>query len=338
MQRDVDASRQQLQAVLDSIQRTGQQAAIESSEAHEISLALPPASPSFPRVLPLMAAATAFGVAFGMLLVYLLELADTTLRSGDAVRSAFGLPCFALLPEMSRRQLGHLSVEDLVTRKMLSPFAEQVRMLRAGLRMGSERPRVIAVTSGRTAEGKTTVAMALARSATLSGERVLVIEGDLRRPTFALRMKAAAPAGLADCLRGKLGAPEAIQPDAIATGMDVMQAGRVGTDLPDRFLSDTMARMLAELRQRYDLIVLDSPPVQAMAEARILAGIADATLLCVRWGATPLPVVQHTLELLEEAHAHVVGCVLTRVDARAHVRSGYADADVYHRRRRKARG
>jgi capsular exopolysaccharide synthesis family protein len=338
MQRDVDASRQQLQAVLDSIQRTGQQAAIESSEAHEISLALPPASPSFPRVLPLMAAATAFGVAFGMLLVYLLELADTTLRSGDAVRSAFGLPCFALLPEMSRRQLGHLSVEDLVTRKMLSPFAEQVRMLRAGLRMGSERPRVIAVTSGRTAEGKTTVAMALARSATLSGERVLVIEGDLRRPTFALRMKAAAPAGLADCLRGKLGAPEAIQPDAIATGMDVMQAGRVGTDLPDRFLSDTMARMLAELRQRYDLIVLDSPPVQAMAEARILAGIADATLLCVRWGATPRPVVQHTLELLEEAHAHVVGCVLTRVDARAHVRSGYADADVYHRRRRKARG
>ena len=117
-----------------------------------------------------------------------------------------------------------------------------------------------------------------------------------------------------------------------------MQAGRVGTDLPDRFLSDTMARMLAELRQKYDLILLDSPPVQAIAEARILAGIADATLLCVRWCATPRPVVQHTLELLEEAHAHVVGCVLTRVDARAHVRSGYADADVYHRRGRKGAG
>ena len=120
--------------------------------------------------------------------------------------------------------------------------------------------------------------------------------------------------------------------------MDVMQAGRIGSDLPDRFLSDTMARMLAELRGEYDLILLDSPPVQAIAEARILAGIADATLLCVRWCATPRPVVQHTLELLEEANAHVVGCVLTRVDALAHVRSGYADADVYHRRGRRARG
>ena len=280
-----------------------------------------------------MAAAAAFGVMAGLLLVYLLELTDTTLRSGEAVRAAFGMPCFALLPQMSRRQLGHLSVDEYVARKPISPFAEQVRTLRAGLWMGMERPRVVAVTAARAGEGKTTVALALARSAALSGEHVLVMECDLRRPTFALRMKATAPAGLADCLRGKLTADEAICTDA-TTGMDVMQAGRVGADLPDRFLSDTMARMLAELRGQYDLILLDSPPVQAIAEARILAGIADATLLCVRWCATPRPVVLHTLELLEEAHAHVVGCALTRVDARVHMRSGYADADVYHRRRR----
>ncbi len=286
MQRDVDASRQQLQAVLDSIQQTGQQAALESSEAHEISLALPPSTPSFPRTVPLMATATAFGLLAGALLVYLLELADTTLRSGEAVRAAFGLPCFALLPEMSRRQVGHLSMDEYVARKPLSPFAEQVRALRAGLWMGADRPRVVAVTAARAGEGKTTVALALARSAALSGEHVLVMECDLRRPTFASRMKATAPAGLADCLRGKLTAEEAISTDA-ATGMDVMQAGRVGTDLPDLFLSGTMARMLADLRQKYDLVLLDSPPVQAIAEARILAGIADATLLCVRWSATP---------------------------------------------------
>jgi capsular exopolysaccharide synthesis family protein len=336
MQRDADASRQQLQAVLDSIQQTAQQAALESSEAHEISLALPPDTPSFPRTVPLMAAAITFGLLAGLLMVYLLELADTTLRSGEAIRAAFGLPCFALLPELSRRRLGHLSVDEFAARKPLSPFAEQVRTLRAGLWMGAERPRVIAVTAARADEGKTTVALALARSAASSGEHVLVMECDLRRPTFALRLRATAPQGLADCLRNTLTASEAIRTDSVS-GMDVMQAGRVGIDLPDRFLSDTMARMLSELRLKYDLILLDSPPVQAIAEARILAGIADATLLCVRWCATPRPVVQHTLELLEEAHAHVVGCALTRVDARAHVRSGYADADVYHRRRRKAR-
>ncbi|HTW70433.1 MAG TPA: AAA family ATPase [Acetobacteraceae bacterium] len=337
MQQDVQASRQELQAVLDRIQQTAQQAEVESSEAHEISLALPPGTPSFPRTVPLMAAAIAFGIMFGLLVVYLLELADNTLRSGEAVRAALGLPCFALLPEIRRRELGHLSADEYVARKPLSPFAEQVRTLRTGLRIGAEHPRVVAVTAARPNEGKTTVALALARSAALSGEHVLIMECDLRRPTFAVHMKAKAPIGLADCLRQQLSPHQAICTDA-SSGMDVMQAGRISSDLPDRFLSDTMARMLSELRQEYGLILLDSPPVHGIAEARILAGIADATLLCVRWCATPRPVVQHTLDLLEEAHAHVVGCVLTRVDAFAHVRSGYADADVYHRRRRTAQG
>ncbi|HUB11535.1 MAG TPA: polysaccharide biosynthesis tyrosine autokinase [Acetobacteraceae bacterium] len=337
MQRDVEASRQELQAVLDRIQQTAQQAELESAEAHEISLALPPDTPSFPRPVPLMAAVTAFGLGFGLLMAYLLELADDTLRSGEAVRAALGLPCFALLPELSRRELGRLSADEYVARHTLSLFAEQVRALRAGLRIGRDHPHVIAVTAARTGEGKTTVALALARSAALSGEHVLLMECDLRRPTFAARLRVGPTIGLAECLRQGLPPHQAIVTD-LATRMDVMQAGRVGVDLPDRFLSHTIASILFELRQEYDLILLDCPPLQAIAEARILAGVADATLLCARWGGTRRPAAQHTLALLEEAHAHVVGCVLTRVDAAAHVRSGYADADVYHRRRYKTQG
>lgn len=337
MQRDVDASRQQLQAVLDHIQQTAQQAAIEMPEAHEVSLALPPEHPSFPRTAPLVLAALAFGVMAGLLLVYLLELADTTLHSGEAVRAALGLPCFALLPELRWERSGYVGSDDYMARKPLSAFAEQVRSLRAGLLAGPQaHARVVAVTAARAAEGKTAVSLALARSAALGGERVLVMECDLRRPTFAEQLHASAPTGLADCLRNRLPPREAIRTDP-TSALDVMQAGRIGTDLPDLFLADAMSRILADLRPDYDLIVLDSPPVQAIAEARILAGIADATLLCVRWCVTPEPVVRHTLDLLEEAHAHVVGCVLTRVNTRAHLRSGYADADVYHRRRRRAR-
>jgi Mrp family chromosome partitioning ATPase len=93
-----------------------------------------------------------------------------------------------------------------------------------------------------------------------------------------------------------------------------------------------MARLLSDARQEYALIVLDSPPVQAITEARVLAAVADATIMCVRWRATPRDVVSYSLELLEDAHAQVAGVVLTRVDPRAHVRSGYADAEMYHRR------
>ena len=93
-----------------------------------------------------------------------------------------------------------------------------------------------------------------------------------------------------------------------------------------------MARLLQTLRQDYDLVLLDAPPAQAVTDARVVAAIADATLLCVRWRSTPRGVVLHARELLEEAHANVVGAILTQVEVRVHVRSGYADAEVYHPR------
>jgi capsular exopolysaccharide synthesis family protein len=337
MQRDAEASRAQLQAVLERIQQTAQQAAIETSEAREISQALPPEHPSWPRTGPMMAAACLSGVFLGLLLVYVLHLADTSFHSGEDIRAFAGLPCFALLPEAGRRALGHHSIEDYVARRPLTAFAEQVRALRAGLWFGANRPRVIATTAARPAEGKTVVTIALGRSASLAGERVLLIESDLRQPRFAPRLHAKGTQGLADLLRGEATLEDVIQQDALSD-MHFIHAGRVsigagrGGDLVGLFMSETMARLLAKVRLDYDLVLLDAPPVQAMTEARVVAAIADATLLCVRWRSTPRDVLRHALELLEDAHANVVGAVLTRVDPRVHVRSGSADSEVYHRR------
>ncbi len=334
MLRDVEASRQQLLSVLERIQQTGQQAILETSEAHEISQALPPSSPSFPRAMPMMVAAVAAGVMCGLLLAYLLELADTTLRSGDDVRTVLGLPCFALLPEIPRRQLGLVRIDEYAARKPVSVFAEQLRSLRAGLWLGPDRPNVVAVTAARIGEGKTTVALALGRAAAMGGERVLVVECDLRRPMFSRLMHphTVPPPGLADCLRGKAQPHDVVQHE-VQTGLDMISGGRVGTDAPDLFLSGAMVPILTMLRQEYDLILLDSPPVAAITEARIVAGLADATLLCVRWRATSRSMLRDAVQRLGDAHARVVGTVLTRVDAHAHLHSGYADAAVYHRRR-----
>ena len=96
MQRDADAARSLLQSVLERLQQTAQQAAIEIPDAPIVSLALPPERPSFPKTLLLMAAASVFGVFFGLLLVYLLETMDGTFRSGEEIRAVLGLPCLAL--------------------------------------------------------------------------------------------------------------------------------------------------------------------------------------------------------------------------------------------------
>ncbi len=206
LQRDAEASRSLLQSVLERMQQTAQQSAIETPDAHEISLALPPERPSFPRTGPLMAAAAAFGILFGLLLVYLFELADQSFRSGDDIRTVLGLPCFALIPRVRRSALGHLSIDEYAARKPLSPLAEQLRSLRAGLSLRDDRPRIIAITAALPAEGKTTVTLALGRLAAMNGEHVIVLDCDIRQPSFARLAQANPGPGLVDYLQERASA------------------------------------------------------------------------------------------------------------------------------------
>ena len=134
-----------------------------------------------------------------------------------------------------------------------------------------------------------------------------------------------------DCLREQATLAEVIRKDP-ATGVDFIASGHAEANALGLLMSATMARLLQTLRQDYDLVLLDTPPAEVITDARIVAGLADATLFCVRWRATSRQVALHALELLEEAHANVVGVVLTQVDVNSHVRSGYADAEVYHPR------
>ena len=332
-QRDADAIRAQLQAVLLQIQDTAQKAATETSEAHEITTAVPPAQPSWPNAGPMTAAVCFAGIVFGLMAVYARHLLDNTVNGGSDARSVTGLPCFALLPEVGKRALGHLRVEDYVARRPLTAFAEQIRGLRAGLWLGAHRPRIIAIAAARPGEGKTVLTLSLGRSAQLAGEKVLLIECDLRQPKFARIFGADGEPGLAEVLRGAAELADVVRADE-KTGLSYIPAGKPGGDMLKLFMSDGMTRLLASVRDAYDLILLDTPPIQAMSEARVTAAIADAVLLCVRWRNTPRAVLRHAFELLRESHANVAGTVVTRVDPRAHVHSGAADAEVYHRRYR----
>ena len=97
-------------------------------------------------------------------------------------------------------------------------------------------------------------------------------------------------------------------------------------------MSEAMVEVLQSLREAYDLVLIDAPPVFAMPDARIVARLVDATLLCIRWRSTPRSLVGNSLDLLEQAGAYIIGAVLTRVDMRVHSRSGFVDAEIYHPR------
>jgi capsular exopolysaccharide synthesis family protein len=325
MLRDAEASRGLLQTVLERIQQTAQQPAIQVPDAHEISLALVPDRPSFPRTVPWMAAATAFGIVLGLLLVYVRELSDGTFHTGDDVRVVLGLPCLGLVPRVAPRKLRASSVEEYVTHRPHSVLAEQLRALHAGLSLAPERPRVVAVTAAQAKEGKTTLAHALACVAALNGERVIVVNCDVRHPAHRDGK------GLVECLREQATLAEVIRHHPVS-GADFLPSGGGEPNALGLLMSPTMARVLQTLRHDYDLVLLDTPAAEAITDARVIASLADATLFFVRWRATSRAAALHALELLEEAHATVVGAALTQVDVNVHVRSGYPDADVYHPR------
>jgi capsular exopolysaccharide synthesis family protein len=331
MQRDADAARNLLQAVLERVQQTTQQTAIEKPDARVISEALPPLGPSAPKPLLTVGIAAACGLLCGAMLVYLLEVGDSSLRSGEDVRRLFGLPCFALIPELTRRQRRGKHVAEYVARKPLSPFAEQLRTLRAALWLGGARPKVIAITAGRPGEGKTALAMALGRSIAMSGERVLVLDCDSREPALGRALHADAAVGLSEVLLGHATLEDVVRRDTL-TSMSFIPAGTPQANALTLFLSEAMGALIAAARPHYDIVLLDAPPVLGPADARVLARLADATVLCVRWRHTPARVVRHALDMLEEAQAFACGIALTRVDPRSHGRAGYADSEIYHPR------
>jgi Mrp family chromosome partitioning ATPase len=166
--------------------------------------------------------------------------------------------------------------------------------------------------------------MALGRLAASNGERVIVVDCDLRQ-----RIAGPLP-GLADHLMNRATLDQVRHKDT-ASSMEFIPCGTTANAM-GLLTSVAMTRMMQQLRQDYDLVLLDTPPVQAIADARIVANLADATVFCVLWHGTSRAVARHALELLEEAHATVVGAALTQVDVNAHLRSGAADAEVYHPR------
>jgi capsular exopolysaccharide synthesis family protein len=333
MTRDLDADRVQLQTVQDRSHTIAHQTWIEFPEAHEISQALPPEHPSAPKTVQAMAAAGAASVFLGLLLVYLLQLNDETVHSGADIRLTTGLHCFALIPEVSKRALGGFGIDEYAVRRPQTMFAEQIRTLRTALSLSAHRPQVVAITAVGPGEGKSILTLSLGRSAQASGERVLAIECDVRQPSFQRRLGRPPAPGLMDILRGAIDWHDAVQDDTL-TGMHFIPAGKAGGDIVGYFLSADMRRLLDAARASYDLILLDSPPAEGVAEARIAAALADATLMCVRWRSTRRAALNNTLELLSQAHAKVIGTVMTRVDPRAHLRADHADAGIYHRRYR----
>jgi len=315
--------------------RLGQTSAAEGTlraDSRVISAARTPMSPSAPNIMLNLALGALLGLGGGVVVAYLAELLSSSFTTGDEIEQRLGRAYLGSIPIVSSVEGAGSAPIDSVVNYPRSAFAESFRSLRTSLQFaGDHDAQVVVITSSLPQEGKTTTSINLARSVGLQGKQVVIIDGDLRKRGLNRLVKGSkSTGGLLEVLAGEVSLKDALVLDE-STGVMVLPVGKSSHDTADLLTGAAMDKLIAELRQTYDLIVIDAPPVLPIAEARSLATKADAVVFVVRWRKTAEQAVRTALRLLPRDQTRIAGILLTRVDMRKQSRFGYGDASYYYK-------
>ncbi len=333
LDREAQANRTLLATMLTRFKETRAQEDLEAQrpDARLISRADAPELASFPRTGLILSLTLVGSFFIGLLLVFAIEQLDPGFRSGEQIEQQTGFPVLGMVPKLSGRRWFGKAPQDQILVHPASALAESIRTLHTSILLSHAGgpPKRILITSAQPKEGKTTIVTCLARLLAKSGKKVLLIDADLRRPRIHGALGMAQRPGLADLLSGNATREEVIREDK-ASGAYVMTAGHVTSNAHDILSSRRMKALLLELGLAYDLVIIDSPPISAVSDARLLAREVDRTVFVVRWAETPRAMVAVAIRQLKSSGAELAGVVLSMVDVRKHARYGYGDSGYYY--------
>ena len=335
LEREATANRALFEPFLGRFKETREQQGIQQPDARIISRAAVPVGPSYPKKKLSAALALVMSVLLGLGAVFLLERLDDGFHNAHQLEAALQLPHLVSIPELTKSDTtvegDTLSPRDYILAKPLSYYGEAFRSLRAKLLLSDAPPKVILFTSSLPSEGKTTAVISMGRAAAQTGMRVLVIDLDLRKPTIAKSLGSKPKEGVAEYLAGQVALEEILLLDE-ASGMQFLPAASGVADPPDLLGSEGMRHLLEKLRTDFELILLDSPPVLPVADAKVLSRIADKVVLLVQWEKAPRGAVEDAVHALREFGADIAGVTFSRVDMKRQSRYGYGDSDYYYPR------
>jgi succinoglycan biosynthesis transport protein ExoP len=345
--RRVDALASQSDDLRADYQRAKMAEEVEAGDIDVVDLAAVPYTPLWAAATIKLAIGFVLGLFLGLGLAFLLEALNTSIRRPEDIEAALHLPGLAVIPRLTpatpRRRLGGLlkggkgqpNTRAAAIGTAAQPFSigtEAFRMLRTSLFWsdGSEQLKTLVVTSAAPGDGKTLTAANLATSFAHDGLRVLLVDCDIRRPQLHGLFRAPRSPGLLDLL-----APPARESgrevrslsladmneqdgDPLARvvrstpfrGLSLLTCGTLPTNASNLLSGVRMRSFLALLKERYDLVVLDTPPVLATADAGILGSLTDGVLLVVRAGETDRSAAQRATAQLASSGARVLGVVL----------------------------
>jgi len=279
--------------------------------AEVLSPAWVPSTPVSPNVPLNLAIGLVVGVFLGAAVAFIRDYFDDSVKTKEVIQQVTGVPTLGLIPKIA-------GGTDLVTvSHPTAPAAEAFRLLRTSVKfLGVERQvRVVQVTSPSPGEGKTMVAVNLAVAFAQSGDRVVLIGADLRRPRMEEVVDVPLTPGLTAVLIGDVTLPQAIQSAAEVPNLSVLPAGFPPPN-PSELLSGERARRLMDvLGQTYDVVVIDCPPVLPVTDSLVLSRMADTTLLVASANKTSKRSLTRAVELLRQVDAPLMGTVLNSLSA-----------------------
>ncbi|MBK1719637.1 GumC family protein [Thiocystis violacea] len=338
LEREAESGRVLLETFLSRFKETSNQENLQQADVRIISNAETPAEASFPKKKLILAVALVLSLMVGLGLAFLLEALDHGYRALEHIQRAHKLAGLGMVPKLTSLKLRGSKPFDYALKKPTSAYSESLRSVYTSLMFGhpgDSKPRSILVTSSLPGEGKTTFCLSLARLLARAGnQRILLIECDLRRANVGKAI--VEPDHSSPPLARYLARDTPAWEDCLVTdkpsGLDMILAGGKSDNPQTLLQSERMRTLLSEASERYDLILLDAPPLLAVSDAIILSHLADVTLFVVKWESTAREAVANALDLLRKAGAPLSGVVLTQVDVKKHAYYGYGDYASYYGR------
>ena len=296
----------------------------------QMVIIIDPAKPGNSPVKPNKTVNIILGVVFGLLtgigLAFFIEYLDTSVKTIDDVERALQSPVLGVIPQ----NVGYLLDEGAE-----SQHAEAYRVLRTNLLFSRKDDRLnsIVIVSAGAGEGKSTTVLNLATVFAQSGQRVLLVDSDLRRPTLHKVLKVGNSIGLTNYLLKQNTLEEVIQRTSLPT-LDLMASGKLPSSSMNILASSNMKEMVAELKRRYDYVFFDSPPIMGVSDAAILASEMDMVIQVIQYRRYPQPMNIRAKQMIEKVGGTLIGIVLNNInmsqDESYYYYSGYYHGYYYY--------
>jgi succinoglycan biosynthesis transport protein ExoP len=306
------SNKQFYELLLKRMQEASLSSGINVSNAQIVDGAAVPESPLRPRKALNLILSLIIGSLGGLFAAFFVEYMDNTIKTPEDVETVLELPFLGYVPATSPEE-GPLYMFS----EARAVVAESYRTIRTGVLLSAAEERalqVIVVTSSTPGEGKTTTSANLAIAMAQMGEKVLVIDTDMRRHNLHRTFSMDNLIGISDCIVEHSNLDAAIRSVRDISNLDIITGGTLAPNPSELLGSNSMRELLAGLRQRYDRIILDSPPLMLFSDPLVMSKLADGVILVVRAGKTSRDVIRNLSQSMKAVNARIIGTVLNNVD------------------------